>query len=57
MFDVFHFFFQKAILELLYELLGLPQPTWTEDYSVALQSVDPSDFQVSFSKYFLCLFY
>lgn len=32
-------------MELLYELLGLPQPTWTEDYTVALQAVDPSDFQ------------
>ncbi|KAM7347580.1 rapamycin-insensitive companion of Tor isoform 2-T10 [Cochliomyia hominivorax] len=38
---------RKAILELLYELLGLPQPIWTEDYVVALQSVDPSDFQVN----------
>ncbi|XP_065364051.1 rapamycin-insensitive companion of mTOR [Calliphora vicina] len=36
---------RKAILELLYELLGLPQPIWTEDYVVALQAVDPSDFQ------------
>ncbi|XP_061386649.1 rapamycin-insensitive companion of mTOR, partial [Musca vetustissima] len=39
---------RKAILELLYELLGLPQPTWTtEDYAVALQAVDPSDFQAN----------
>ena len=30
---------------MLYELLGLPQPTWTEEYIVALQAVDPSDFQ------------
>ncbi|KAL9882938.1 rapamycin-insensitive companion of Tor isoform 1-T1 [Glossina fuscipes fuscipes] len=36
---------RKAILELLYELLSLPQPTWTDDYSVALQAIDPSDFQ------------
>lgn len=42
---VYFFRLQKAILELLYELLGLPQPTWTEDYIVALQAVDPSDFQ------------
>ncbi|XP_037816868.1 rapamycin-insensitive companion of mTOR isoform X1 [Lucilia sericata] len=38
---------RKAILELLYELLGLPQPIWTDDYIVALQAVDPSDFQVN----------
>ncbi|XP_017088263.2 rapamycin-insensitive companion of mTOR [Drosophila bipectinata] len=36
---------RKAILDLLYELLSLPQPTWTDDYAVALQAVDPSDFQ------------
>nr|AAQ22398.1 SD16537p [Drosophila melanogaster] len=36
---------RKAILDLLYELLTLPQPTWTDDYAVALQAVDPSDFQ------------
>ncbi|XP_075155173.1 rapamycin-insensitive companion of Tor isoform X2 [Haematobia irritans] len=36
---------RKAILELLFELLGLPQPTWTDEYAVALQAVDPSDFQ------------
>uniref|UniRef100_A0A1I8NQG9 Rapamycin-insensitive companion of mTOR n=1 Tax=Stomoxys calcitrans TaxID=35570 RepID=A0A1I8NQG9_STOCA len=36
---------RKAILELLFELLGLPQPTWTKEYAVALQAVDPSDFQ------------
>lgn len=35
-------------MELLYELLGLPQPTWkTDDYAVALQAVDPSDFQAN----------
>lgn len=32
---------------MLYELLSLPQPTWTDDYAVALQAVDPSDFQAS----------
>lgn len=37
---------QKAILDLLYELLGLPQPEWTDEISVALAAVDPSDFQV-----------
>lgn len=38
---------QKAILDLLYELLAVPQPGWTDDYAVALQTVDPSDFQDS----------
>ncbi|XP_034669352.1 rapamycin-insensitive companion of mTOR isoform X2 [Drosophila subobscura] len=38
---------RKAILDLLYELLSLPQPAWTDDYAVALQAVDPSDFQDS----------
>ncbi|KAG7299403.1 hypothetical protein JYU34_016353 [Plutella xylostella] len=38
---------RKAILELLYELLGLPQPEWTDEISVALAAVDPSDFQDS----------
>lgn len=36
---------RKAILDLLYELLGLPQPVWTDEYSVALQVVDPADYQ------------
>ncbi|KAH8386683.1 hypothetical protein KR093_001958, partial [Drosophila rubida] len=36
---------RKAILDLLYELLAVPQPSWTDDYVVALQTVDPSDFQ------------
>ncbi|KAM8718758.1 hypothetical protein ACLKA7_001466 [Drosophila subpalustris] len=36
---------RKAILDLLYELLAVPQPSWTDDYAVALQTVDPSDFQ------------
>lgn len=34
---------RKAVLDLLYELLGLPQPEWTDEYSVALNAVDPSD--------------
>lgn len=38
---------RKAILDLLYELLGLPQPAWTDEYSVALAAVDPSDYQDS----------
>uniref|UniRef100_A0A1B0D905 Rapamycin-insensitive companion of mTOR domain-containing protein n=1 Tax=Phlebotomus papatasi TaxID=29031 RepID=A0A1B0D905_PHLPP len=36
---------RKAILDLLYELLELPQPVWTDEYSVALSVVDPADFQ------------
>ncbi|XP_034490781.1 rapamycin-insensitive companion of mTOR isoform X2 [Drosophila innubila] len=36
---------RKAILDLLYELLAVPQPSWTDDYTIALQTVDPSDFQ------------
>ncbi|XP_072940990.1 rapamycin-insensitive companion of mTOR isoform X2 [Epargyreus clarus] len=38
---------EKAILDLLYELVGLPQPEWTDEISVALDAVDPSDFQDS----------
>ncbi|XP_030382024.1 rapamycin-insensitive companion of mTOR [Scaptodrosophila lebanonensis] len=38
---------RKAILDLLYQLLSLPQPAWTDDYALALQAVDPSDFQDS----------
>ncbi|XP_069677672.1 rapamycin-insensitive companion of mTOR isoform X2 [Periplaneta americana] len=33
---------RKGILDLLYELLGLPQPEWTDESSVALEAVDPS---------------
>ncbi|XP_004525858.1 rapamycin-insensitive companion of mTOR isoform X2 [Ceratitis capitata] len=36
---------RKAILDLLYELLNVPQPPWTDDYTIALQTVDPADFQ------------
>lgn len=38
---------RRAILDLMYELLGLPQPAWTDEYSVALAAVDPSDYQDS----------
>lgn len=31
-----------AVLELLYELLGLPLPVWTDEPDVALAAVDPS---------------
>lgn len=36
---------RKAILDLMYELLGLSMPSWTDEYSVALAAVDPSDYQ------------
>lgn len=38
---------RKAILDLLYELLGLPQPQWTDEYNVALSVVDPADYHDS----------
>lgn len=38
---------RKAILDLMYELINLPQPAWTDEYSVALAAVDPSDYQDS----------
>lgn len=38
---------RKAILDLMYELLGLPQPVWTDEYSLALSVIDPSDYQDS----------
>lgn len=34
------------MLDLLYELVGLPQPVWTDEYSVAIAALDPTDFQV-----------
>ncbi|XP_017477369.1 PREDICTED: uncharacterized protein LOC108367295, partial [Rhagoletis zephyria] len=36
---------RKAIMDLLYELLNVPQLPWTDDYTIALQTVDPSNFQ------------
>jgi len=33
---------RRAVLELLYELLDLPLPTWTDEPDVALAAVDPS---------------
>lgn len=53
----FIYFYQKAILDLLYELVGLPQPEWTDEISVALDAVDPSDFQVRIIKYSLFCFH
>ncbi|XP_062538285.1 rapamycin-insensitive companion of mTOR [Armigeres subalbatus] len=38
---------RKAVLDLLYELLGLPQPVWSDEYSVALSVVDPAEYQDS----------
>lgn len=36
---------RKAVLDLLYELLNIPQPVWTDEFSVAFATIDPSDFQ------------
>lgn len=33
---------RKAVLELLYDLIDLPHPEWTDEFSVALEAVDPS---------------
>lgn len=41
-------FSQKAILGLLFDLMNIPQPEWTEDETVALESVEQSRFQESF---------
>lgn len=30
---------------MLYELLLLPQPVWTDEYSVAIAAIDPADYQ------------
>ncbi|KAK4875147.1 hypothetical protein RN001_011569 [Aquatica leii] len=38
---------RKAVLDLLYELLGLPQPEWTDELSVALSAVDPAEPQAA----------
>ncbi|CAH0555004.1 unnamed protein product [Brassicogethes aeneus] len=38
---------RKAVLDLLYELLGLPQPEWSDELSVALGAVDPCEPQAS----------
>ncbi|KAF5269709.1 hypothetical protein FQA39_LY08632 [Lamprigera yunnana] len=38
---------RKAVLDLLYELLGLPQPEWTDELSVALSAVDPAESQAA----------
>lgn len=40
---------RKAILDLLYELLWLPQPVWTDEYSVALAAIDPAEYQDTWS--------
>ena len=36
---------RKVVLDLLYELIGLPQPVWTDEYSVAMAAVDPAEYQ------------
>jgi rapamycin-insensitive companion of mTOR len=46
MYDI-DFQVRGAVLELLYELLGLPLPTWTDEPDVALAAVDPSRFRDS----------
>ncbi|XP_022918120.2 rapamycin-insensitive companion of mTOR [Onthophagus taurus] len=38
---------RKAVLDLLYELLGLPQPEWSDELSVALTAVDPAEPQAA----------
>lgn len=40
--------FQKAILELLCELLSIPQPEWTDDENIALESIQFSQHRESF---------
>lgn len=39
---------QRAVLDLLYELLCLAQPEWSDEMSVALEAVDPSRTQDAF---------
>lgn len=39
---------QKAILELLCELLNIPQPEWTDDENIALESIQFSQHRESF---------
>lgn len=34
--------FQRTILDLICEIVGLKFPTWTDEVSVALSAVDPS---------------
>lgn len=38
---------RKAILDLLYEVIGVQPPMWTADYATALSVLDPADFQDS----------
>lgn len=44
---MFIFKVRGAVLELFYELLGLPLPTWTDEPDVALAAVDPRRFRES----------
>lgn len=41
-------FFQKPILEVLFNLFDFKQPEWTDEISVALEAVNPSRWQDSF---------
>ncbi|XP_030749931.1 rapamycin-insensitive companion of mTOR [Sitophilus oryzae] len=38
---------RKAVLDLLYDLLGLQQPEWSDELSVALSAIDPCEPQSS----------
>jgi rapamycin-insensitive companion of mTOR len=38
---------RKAVLDLFYELFAINQPTWSDEVSVALGSIDPSNYQSS----------
>ncbi|XP_019772703.2 rapamycin-insensitive companion of mTOR [Dendroctonus ponderosae] len=38
---------RKAVLDLLFDLLGLQQPEWTDELSVALSAIDPCELQSS----------
>ncbi|CAH1957732.1 unnamed protein product [Acanthoscelides obtectus] len=38
---------RKSVLDLLYDLLGLPQPEWSDELSVALSAADPCEPQAS----------
>lgn len=44
---IYSLLLQRAILDLLYELVGLQRPTWTDELKVALESIDPGDFHDS----------
>lgn len=39
--------FQRSVLDLLFDLLGLQQPEWTDELSVAFSAIDPCEHQSS----------